>query len=74
MAITGKVKTLFEDKEKTSAIFPRTKASAITDSNNKNLEVIINEVTTDVAQALDLFINGADDDYINEKLEEILGV
>lgn len=31
MAIIGKIKTLFEDKERTQAIFPRTHAKAVTD-------------------------------------------
>lgn len=74
MAITGSVKTLYEDKEKTEAIFPRTKMSAVTDSNNKNLEVVINEMTADVANVLNIFINSSDEDDINTMLDNILGV
>lgn len=39
--IEGKVKTLFSDKEKTKAVFPRTKLSAISDENNIGLEALL---------------------------------
>ena len=35
---TGKVKTLFTDKEKTEALFPRTKLSAVSDENGVAFE------------------------------------
>lgn len=40
MAITGKVKTMFEDKEHTQAIFPRTHASAIAELNSHVVNLI----------------------------------
>lgn len=44
MATQGKVLTLFEDKEKTKGIFPRTKVSAISDDNNIGLDVLLNNI------------------------------
>ena len=38
---TGKIKTLFSDKEKTEALFPRTKVSAISDDNGVGLDAIM---------------------------------
>ena len=38
---TGKIKTLFSDKEKTKALFPRTKTSAVSNSEGKGLDVIL---------------------------------
>ncbi len=38
---TGKIKTLFSDKEKTEALFPRTKVKAITDDNGTGLDVLL---------------------------------
>lgn len=45
MAIEGKVKTLYSDKAKSEALFPRTKVNAVSDSNNNSLEAILNKVT-----------------------------
>jgi hypothetical protein len=45
MAIQGKVKTLYSDKAKSEALFPRTKVNAVSDSNNNSLEAILNKVT-----------------------------
>ena len=44
MAATGKIKTIFTDKEKTEAIFPRTKVSAISDENGVGLDAILDTV------------------------------
>lgn len=41
MAITGKIKSLFEDKEMTVSVFPRTKVKAISDDNNIGLNVLL---------------------------------
>ena len=38
---TGKIKTLFSDKEKTEALFPRTKTSAVSNSEGKGLDAIL---------------------------------
>lgn len=41
MGATGKVKTIFTDKEKTEAIFPRTKVSAVSDDNGVGLNALL---------------------------------
>lgn len=41
MGVTGKVKTIFTDKEKTEAIFPRTKVSAVSDDNGVGLNALL---------------------------------
>ena len=43
MAIIGKIKTLFEDKERTQAIFPRTHAKAVTDDDGVTLDKKFND-------------------------------
>jgi len=47
MSITGKIKTFFADKEKTEAIFPRTKVSAISDDNGRGLDAILDDCATE---------------------------
>lgn len=49
MSIVGKIKTLFSDKNKTEALFPRTKVSAISDDNGVGLNVILDDINTKVA-------------------------
>ena len=55
MSTQGKIKTLFSDKEKTEALFPRTKISAVSDENGKGLNAILDDmayvgdITEDVA-------------------------
>ena len=39
--ITGEIKTLYSDKEKTTSLFPRTKTSAVSDADGRNLDVIL---------------------------------
>ena len=41
MAIEGKVTSLYSDKNKTEALFPRTKINAISDENNIGLDAIL---------------------------------
>lgn len=43
MSITGKIKTLFSDKNKTEALFPRTKVSAVSDDNGVGLNVLLEQ-------------------------------
>ena len=43
---TGKIKTLYSDKEKTEALFPRTKTSAISDAEGRGLDAILENVVT----------------------------
>ena len=49
MATNGKVKTLYEDREQTQALFPRTKTNAVSDSEGYSLDAIISALQ----QALD---------------------
>lgn len=55
MSTQGKIKTLFSDKEKTEALFPRTKINAVSDENGKGLNAILDDmayvgdITEDVA-------------------------
>ena len=44
MSIVGKIKTLFSDKDKTEALFPRTKVSAVSDDNGVALSVLLEEI------------------------------
>ena len=44
MSTQGKIKTLFSDKEKTEALFPRTKINAVSDENGKRLNAILDEM------------------------------
>ena len=44
MATQGKILTLFEDKEKTKGVFPRTKISAVSNENGVGLDAILDGV------------------------------
>ena len=46
---TGKVKTLYSDKEKTEALFPRTKISAVSNASGIGLDAIIDNITENYA-------------------------
>ena len=41
---TGKIKTLYSDKEKTEALFPRTKINAVSDTDGTGLDAILDAV------------------------------
>ena len=41
---TGKVKTLYSDKGKTEALFPRTKTSAVSDANGVGLDALMENI------------------------------
>lgn len=43
---TGKIKTLFSDKEKTEALFPRTKLKAISDDSGIGLDALLENIDT----------------------------
>lgn len=45
MSLTGKIMTLFADKEKSIPIFPRTKVKAISDDNGIGLDAILDGIT-----------------------------
>lgn len=47
---TGKVKTLYSDKEKTEVLFPRTKVSAISDDNGNGLTAVINNAINNASE------------------------
>lgn len=46
MATQGKILTLFEDKEKTQGVFPRTKISAVSNENGVGLDAILDSVVS----------------------------
>ena len=48
MSTQGKIKTLYSDKEKTEALFPRTKISAVSDSDGTGLDVILDNINSDL--------------------------
>lgn len=50
MSITGKIKTLFTNKEKTEALFPRTKVNAITDDNGIGLNILLENIETSLVK------------------------
>ena len=46
MSITGRIKTLFFDKNNSEAIFPRTKVKAISDDENRGLDFLLENIDT----------------------------
>ena len=50
MGIVGKIKTLFSDKDKTEALFPRTKISAVSDDDGTGLNVILDNINTEISE------------------------
>lgn len=53
----GKIKTLFSDKEKTEALFPRTKISAVSDNNGVGLDALLNNMNAEIdAKATEAFV------------------
>ena len=60
MVIEGKIKTLYSDETKSEAIFPRTKVSAISDSDGAGLDAILNQLSSDIeAKATESFVTNA---------------
>lgn len=51
MALTGKIRSLFLDKEKTQAIFPLTKTKAVSDDNGVGLDAILDNVNENIKKA-----------------------
>jgi hypothetical protein len=49
MAITGEVKTIYSDRERTNVLFPRTKTSAVSDNNGRGLDAIIADMQSKIA-------------------------
>lgn len=62
---TGKVKTLFTDKEKTEALFPRTKLSAVSDENGVGLDALMEHLAYTDEKSNDIIINTVDADSLN---------
>ena len=64
MSTTGKIKTLFSDAEKTEALFPRTKTSAVSNEDGRGLDAILadkankSEIPSKLANPNALTING----------------
>lgn len=55
---TGKIKTLFSNKEKTEALFPRTKINAVSDENGVGLDAILNDLNTQLdTKASEAFVS-----------------
>lgn len=48
MSLTGYIKNLFVDKEKTIPLFPKTKVKAVSDDNGIGLNVILDEIKNEV--------------------------
>lgn len=48
----SQVVTFYSDKEKTNALYPRTKLSAISDNNNKALSEIINDTASELNNSI----------------------
>ena len=61
----GKVKTLFTDKEKTEALFPRTKLSAVSDENGVGLDALMEHLAYTDEKSNDIIINTIDADSLN---------
>ena len=49
---TGKIKTLYSDKEKTEALFPRTKTSAVSDNEGRGLDAILEDIQTKISSGI----------------------
>ena len=62
---TGKVKTLFINKEKTEALFPRTKLNAISDENGVGLDALMEHLAYTDEKSNDIIINTIDADSLN---------
>lgn len=43
MSVTGEIKNLYSDKDKTRVLLPRTKTKAVSDENGTSLDVLLNE-------------------------------
>lgn len=48
MAITGEIKNLYSDRERTNALFPRTKVNAVSDDNGVGLDALLSEINTEL--------------------------
>ena len=49
MAVTSRVRTLYEDAAETIAIAPRTKVSAVSDDSGTGLDALLQEITNSVS-------------------------
>ena len=49
---TGKIKTLYSDKEKTEALFPRTKTSAVSDDEGRGLDAILEDIQYKISSGI----------------------
>lgn len=47
MAITGEIRSLYIDKERTQALLPRTKTKAVTNDQGVSLDVLLDNITSD---------------------------
>ena len=63
---TGKIKTLFSDKLKTEALFPRTKTSAVSNADGVGLDALLSNIHTELE-------NKATKSYVINKIEDAIG-
>lgn len=51
-SIIAKIRTLFEDKEGTIPLFPRTKIKAVSDDDGTTLNVLLDDMSTNITAAM----------------------
>lgn len=52
MAITGEIKNLYNDRERTNILFPRTKTSAVSDNEGRGLDAILEDIQTKISSGI----------------------
>lgn len=57
---TGKIKTLYSDSEKTEALFPRTKTSAISNADGRGLDAIIENIEAEISNRQTIIEHGTE--------------
>lgn len=62
----GKIKTLFSDKGKTEALFPRTKTSAVSNADGVGLDALLENIHHDLDTK-------ATEAFVENKIEEVIG-
>lgn len=63
---TGKIKTLFSDKLKTEALFPRTKTSAVSNADGVGLDALLSDIHTELEDK-------ATKSFVINKIEDAIG-
>ena len=52
MAITGEIKNLYNDRERTNILFPRTKTSAVSDDEGRGLDAILEDIQYQISAGI----------------------